>query len=167
MERELRRTITQSLLLIERDAKPLSPQDTRRLASSITHQITGTYPRLVGQVGPGVRYGIVMEFGRRAGARMPPVEALMGWVRRHWRAAFIGPIPRGQLRPRRAVTRREVGDRAVRSRAFALARSIQRRGIRAQPFMATAFRRNLPQIEQLFARIGLRTVAYLAGRQIG
>jgi len=165
LERDLRRAITSSLVLIEADAKPLAAQDTRRLAGSITHHITGTYPRLVGDVGPSVRYGAFVEFGRRAGARMPPVDALIGWVRRHWNPGFIGPIPRGQLRPRRAAGR-NVSRNAIRGRAFALARKIQREGIRAQPFMGPAFRRNRLRIEQTFARIGVRTVAYLAGQPI-
>lgn len=165
MERDMRRTLQASLLLIEGDARQLAPQDTRRLSGSINPRISGTYPHLVGEVGPGVRYGSVMEFGRRAGARMPPVDALIGWVRRHWHPAFIGPIPRGQLRPRRAAGA-NVSRNAIRSRAFALAIKIKRDGIKAQPYMEPALRRNLPRIEAAFARIGLRTVAYLAGRPL-
>jgi Bacteriophage HK97-gp10, putative tail-component len=165
MERDMRQTIQASLLLIEADAKSLAPQDTRRMSGSINSRITGTYPSLVGEVGPATRYGVFVEFGRRAGARMPPVDALIGWVRRHWNPGFIGPIPRGQLRPRRAAGA-NVSQSAIRSRAFALARSIQRRGIRPQPYMEPAYRRNRPRIEAAFARIGLRTVAYLAGRPI-
>ena len=161
MERDLRRTLGQSLLWIEADARMLAPHDTRRMAGSVNSRITGTFPTLVGAVGPSTRYGWFVEFGRRPG-RMPPVDALIGWVRRHWNPGFIGPIPRGQLRPRRAAGR-NVSRNAIRSRAFALARKIAREGVRAQPFMVPAFRRNLPRIEQAFARIGLRTVAYLAG----
>jgi hypothetical protein len=164
-EADIRRTLQASLLLIEGSAKHLAPQDTRRLSGSITHQISGTYPNIVGEVGPGTRYGIFVEFGRRAGARMPPVDALIGWVRRHWNPAFIGPIPRGQLRPRRAAGR-NVAQAEIRSRAFALARSIQRRGIRPQPYMRPALIQNLPRIEQAFARIGVRVVSRLAGQQV-
>lgn len=165
LEADIRRTLTASLLSIERDAKRFAPRDTRRLAGSINHQITGTYPRLLGEVGPSVRYGIVMERGRRAGARMPPVDALMGWVRRHWHAAFIGPIARGQLRPRRAAGR-NVTEADVRQRAFALARSIQRRGIQARPFMEPAWGRNRADIVRAFERLGLRVIARLAGNQL-
>jgi hypothetical protein len=165
LEADMRRVLQQSLLYIERDARHLAPQDTRRLAGSINSRVSGTFPNLVGEVGPTPRYGVVMEFGRRAGARMPPVDALIGWVRRHWNPAFVGPIQRGQLRPRRAAGG-NVAQQAIRSRAFALARSIQRRGIRAQPYMAPATRQNIPRIERAFARIGLRVVARLAGQQI-
>jgi Bacteriophage HK97-gp10, putative tail-component len=171
MERDMRRTIQASLLLIEADARQMAPQDTRRLSGSISPRISGSFPNLVGEVGPGVNYGLFVERGRPAGAKMPPVNALIGWVRRHWHPAFIGPIRRGTLRPRRAAGR-NVSDREIRSRAFALARSIKRRAdeggreATAQPFMRPAFQRNRARIEAAFARIGLRTVAYLAGQPI-
>lgn len=165
LERDIRRTLNQSLLWIEADARLQAPQDTRRLAGSITPHISGTYPTLVGEVGPSVRYGIVMERGRRAGARMPPVNALIPWVRRHWNPAFVGPLRRGQLRPRRAAGR-NVSESEIRSRAFALARSIQRRGIQARPYMRPAWDRNRVRIQLAFQRIGVRTVARLAGQQL-
>src|SRR5262252_9670969 len=84
MERDMRRTLQASLLLIEADARTLAPQDTRRLSASINNRITGSYPNLVGEVGPSVNYGLFVERGRPAGAKMPPVAALMGWVMRHW-----------------------------------------------------------------------------------
>ena len=166
MERDMRQTLQASLLLIEADARQLAPQDTRRLAGSINNHITGTYPSLVGQVGPDAGYGRYVEFGRRAGARMPPVDALIGWVRRHWNPAFIGPLRTGQLRPRRAAAP-GVSDAQIRGRAFALARAIARRGIPPRPFMLPAYQRNEARIVAGFARLGLRTVAYLAGRPIG
>jgi len=152
MERDMRRTLQASLLLIEADARTLAPQDTRRLSGSINNQITGTFPSLVGEVGPGVRYGRFVEFGRRAGARMPPVDALIGWVQRHWH-----PI---------AERRRGVSRSTLRGEAFILARSIARRGIQPQPYMQPAFVRNRARIEAGFARLGLNIVAYLAGQPI-
>jgi Bacteriophage HK97-gp10, putative tail-component len=162
LERDVRRTLTSSLVAIERDAKREAPQDTRRLAGSITHQITGAFPALVGEVGPGVRYGIVMERGRRVGAKMPPVAALIPWVRRHWNPAFVGPLQTGQLRPRRAAGRNVTASQ-LRSRAFVLARAIQRRGIDPHPFMRPAWDRNRGEIIQAFERVGARVVARLAG----
>ncbi|HYW90704.1 MAG TPA: HK97 gp10 family phage protein [Chloroflexota bacterium] len=152
MERDMRRTLQASLLLIEADARTLAPQDTRRLSGSINNQITGTFPSLVGEVGPGVRYGRFVEFGRRAGARMPPVDALIGWVRRHWH-----PIEE---------RRRGVSRSTLRGEAFVLARSIARRGIQPQPFMQRAYQQNRSRIVTGFARLGLRTVAYLSGQPL-
>jgi hypothetical protein len=160
-EVNLRRTLTASLLMIEADAKQNVRQDTRRLAGSINHRIDGEYPQLVGRVGPSVTYGVFVEFGRRPG-RMPPVDALMGWVRRHWNPAFVGPLRAGQLRPRRAAGRGVTPD-MIRSRAFALARAIGRRGIPPRPYLVPAYRRNQAAIEGLFQRMGVRITAYLAG----
>lgn len=141
-EREVRRALTASLLLIAADARRGAPQDTRRLGASISSRVVGTFPTLEGRIGPSVLYGAPVEFGRRAGARMPPVDALMGWVRRHW-----GGSPS-----------------LVRQRAFVLARSIQRRGIRPQPYMQPALEKNRQGIDRLFGRIGARVIASLVSR---
>ena len=158
-EANVRRALTQSLLLIEADAKVNVRQDTRRLAGSINHQITGAFPDLVGRVGPSVKYGAVVEFGRRPGSRMPPVDALLGWVRRHFSPGATA-VAAG---PARGRAWRAAGEHALRSRAFALARAIARRGIPARPFLVPAYRKNQPAIEALFAQVGVRLTAYLAG----
>ena len=161
----MRRVLTASLLLIEADSREHAPRDVGRLASSINHRIDGAWPTLEGRVGPSVRYGIVMEFGRRAGARMPPVDALIGWVRRHWMPAGI-QAPGGRF-PGRARNQAWRGrDAELRRRAFLLARAIQRRGIAPRPYMVPAWDRNRVRIQQAFARIGVRTVAYLAGQPL-
>lgn len=152
MERDMRRTLQASLLLIEADARQLAARDTGRLGGSINNRISGTFPSLVGEVGPDARYGRFVEFGRRPGARMPPVDALMGWVQRHWHTI--------------AERRRGVSRRTLRGEAYVLARAIARRGIPARPFMAPAYERNRSRIAEGFARLGLNVVAYLAGQPI-
>jgi hypothetical protein len=147
MAAELRRAMTASLLLVEADARLNAPHDTRRLAGSITHRIDGEGLQLVGHVGPSLLYGAPVEFGRRPGARMPPVAALLGWVQRHFH-----PV------------RARVTDEVLYREAFALARAIARRGIPARPFMQPAFDKNRPQIDALFAAVGARVVASIAGR---
>lgn len=143
MARELHTAMQGSLLLIEANARQLATNDTGRLAGSITSQITGEGLSIQGRVGPSVRYGENVEFGRRVGAKAPPVDALMGWVRRH-------PRP----------------GRSARSQAFALARSISRRGIRARPFMAPAYHKNRAAISTLFQKAGAQVVAHLRGRAL-
>ena len=140
--RLLRRELTASLLLIEADAKAHVAQDTRALARSITSRVDGIGLDLAGQVGPSLNYGANVEFGRRAGAKMPPVDALLGWVVRHGLARS----------PKQA-----------RGVAFAIARKIARRGIPPRPYMAPALARNLPDIRARFARIGVEVVASLRG----
>jgi len=146
LARELHAAMQTSLLLIEADARQNAANDTGRLAGSITSQITGEGLNLIGQVGPSVRYGENVEYGRRVGAKAPPVDALMGWIRRHPRP---GPHNRSQ-----------------RSQAFALARSISRRGIRARPFLAPAYHKNRAAIIAAFERVGARVVAHLRGRAL-
>lgn len=171
-EADLRRVLTASLTLIERDARNNAPRDTGRLGGTINHRIDGVFPRLVGQVGPSVRYGAPVEFGRRAGAKMPPVDALLGWVRRHWSPRGF-TMPSGTRFPGRVRNRAWRGrDAELRSKAFTLARSIKKkadtgdRSLTAHPYMTPAWNSNRVRIQQAFARIGVRTVAYLAGNPL-
>lgn len=146
MAAELRRAMQASLLLVEADARINASRDTGRLAGSISNRIDGQGLVLEGHVGPSAGYGRYVEFGRRPGARMPPVSALIGWVQRHFHA------------PRQRVT-----DATLRGEAFALARAISRRGIPARPFLQPALTKNRPQIDALFAAVGARVIASIAG----
>lgn len=144
VRRAMRRELNASLLLIEADAKQHVAQDTRALARSINHTIEDDGVGMVGRVGPSLTYGAPVEFGRRAGAKMPPVAALLGWVQRHGLART----------PKQA-----------RRVAFLVARKIARRGIPPRPYMATALERNLPDIRARFARIGVEVSASLRSGQ--
>jgi hypothetical protein len=179
----IRVAMTRSLLLIEADARKLAPRDQGRLGGSITHYTLGFGLEQEGHVGPSVQpsYGAPVEFGRKAGARMPPVAALMGWVMRHWRGAVVGRPgrQRGQRvlpgferelsqritnkrRPPRAVTPKD-----VRRRAFGLAIAIRRRGIPPNPYMRPAFYRNQAEILDEFRLAGRRVAASIAGESLG
>lgn len=149
MATELRRAMQASLLLVEADARSNASRDTGRLAGSISSSIQGDGLQLVGTVGPSVQYGRFVEFGRRAGARMPPVNALIPWVQRHFHA------------PRERVTAT-----TLRSEAYALARSIARRGIPPQPYLQPAYEHNRDRIDALFAAVGARVMASIAGHPL-
>jgi hypothetical protein len=82
LQQASRQAMEASLLLVEADARRNVKQDTRRLAGSITHRVSGSGDNLTGRVGPSAAYGFWVEFGRRPGKR-PPVAALQGWARRH------------------------------------------------------------------------------------
>jgi hypothetical protein len=122
-----------SLLLIERDARAAVPQDTRALMGSISSTIASRAGALEGTVGPSKRYGYFVEYGRRPG-KMPPLQAIEGWARRHG------------LNP------------------FLVARAIGRRGVKARPFMLPALEKNEKRIFDLFAQAGARIAARIAGR---
>lgn len=85
---ETRKAMEASLTLIEGDARKNAPQDTRRLAGSITYSIRGTGAELTGRVGPSLRYGWFVEHGRRPG-KFPPLAAVSGWARRHGVSPFV------------------------------------------------------------------------------
>jgi len=128
---EIRQTMTAGLILLEADQRRNVAQDTRRLMSSITHELDArSLTTITGRVGPTVRYGLWVERGRRPG-KAPPIEAIAGWARRH------GVNP------------------------FVVARAIARRGTRAQPFVEPSLQRNLPALRRMFARIGFRLVTFL------
>lgn len=76
----------------------------------------------------------VIEDGRRAGARQPPVEVIEAWLRRKLRVA----IKEGQVGP--------MSPRAWRSAAFVIARAIGRRGLPAHRILARVNSRLQPLV---------------------
>lgn len=130
---ETRVAMEASLLLVEGTARTLAPKDTGRLGGSITHSIAGGGANLTGRVAPSVAYGLFVEKGRRPG-RMPPVDTVASWARRHG----INP--------------------------FVLARAIGRRGTKARPFMEPAYGQNVGKIIAIFGRVGAKVVSTIAGR---
>lgn len=101
--------ISRLALGVERVAKEGAPKDTRALMRDIRADIRP----LEAKVHPPrqLEYFKVQEFGRRAGRRMPPPRALLGWLRRH------GIDPRA---------------------AFVVARAIGRRGLKGRFYMKAA-----------------------------
>lgn len=69
----------------------------------------------------------------RRPGKQPPIKAIEGWARRHG----INP--------------------------FVLARSIGRKGIKAQPFLIPAFEKNQRRITELFAAVGARVLSQVRG----
>lgn len=98
--------LTQAALIAEREARLGTPKDTGALARSISHDVQP----LMARVYSGLSYAVPVEFGRGAGKRMPPPQALVGWIRRH--NLNVSP--------------------------FVLARAIARRGIRGRFFFRKA-----------------------------
>lgn len=110
--REMVEAMYQALNILGADAKRFSPVDTGRLHSSITGQVTKAgFPvkRLQGIVGTNIEYAPYMEWGTgifagNSPVKMPPIEALEGWARRHgmnaWSVAYAIYL-RGGLKARR------------------------------------------------------------------
>lgn len=112
----LRTALTRSALLVQGEAQKLVPVDTGNLRRTITHRVDSAPIPTFAIIGTNAPYAIYVHEGRRPG-KMPPVQALLGWARRH------GVNP------------------------YVLARAIGRRGIRGRPFLRNALQRMRGQID--------------------
>lgn len=74
-------------------------------------------------------YWKYIEYGRRKGAKMPPITAIENWIKR--RDIIPRPI---QLKSGRTVIP------STKSLAFVIARSISINGIKARPFMKNSIK---------------------------
>lgn len=105
-------------------ARDAAPKDTNAGVRSIMADVQATQA----VIGRGMlNYMRVMDQGRRAGAAMPPPQALVGWMRRH----------------------------GMSGSPYALARSISRRGIKGRFFLRHGYEvtvRALPAATAKFAR---------------
>lgn len=97
---------------VRKEAQARAPRDTGRLQRSLKVGMDSRPVPRFGTVYSSLPYAKAVHDGRRAGATMPPPNALAGWAGRH---GFTGSL-------------------------FVLARAISRRGIRARPFLRTAAR---------------------------
>lgn len=136
MRDEVRIGITRSVIQIEADAKRLVPVDTHTLQRSITHEVQASGTDVIGRAGSNLVYAPVVEYGRSAGAAMPPPSALTGWMRRHGMDEKY---------------------------AFVLARSIARRGTRPKPYLKPALDKNRAAITREMAAVLQRISNRLAG----
>lgn len=132
---ETRTGITRSVIQIEADAKRIVPVDTHSLQRSLTHEVTTQGNDVTGRAGTNLTYAPVVEFGRSAGAAMPPPSALSGWLRRHG---------------------------IDEKYAFVVAQSIARRGIRPRPYLKPALDKNRPAIEREMSAVVKRISNRLA-----
>lgn len=86
-------------------------------------------------------YGRAVRGGRRPG-RMPPVEALIPWVR----------------------AKLHVSEARVRGVAFVVARAIGRRGTKPNPYHVRALQAMMPNIRAAITDMGRRLAEFIAGR---
>lgn len=120
-----------AVLGVQYGAQTAAPVWTGNLRRSILGRVVS--PTL-GTVGTNVPYARPVNFGRRAGAAMPPVAAITPWVTSHGMPAEA---------------------------AFPVARAIGRRGIPAKPFLTGTFERMKGQIVAEFRAVLPRVVARL------
>ena len=87
----------------------------------------------------------IVEMGRRPGAKMPPVDVLVAWVKRKKIGLASGPQPRGGKGKRLS---RRLSDSQARGIAFMIARSIGRRGLPAHHVLAITEQVLTPIVEK-------------------
>jgi hypothetical protein len=107
-----------SVITIAEATKISAPYFRGRLTSSMLSKVTREQSGLVGEVYSSITdsvYPLVMEYGRRPGAKPPPVAAIMPWV--------VAKFGDGSL-------------------AYVIARSIGRKGIKPHYFLRKAFERS-------------------------
>lgn len=119
----LRKGLTASALLVQGEAQRLVPVDTGNLRRTITHRVDSTTVPLFAQIGTNAPYAEAVHEGRKAG-KAPPIQALLGWARRHGIA---------------------------RSRVYLIARAIGRKGVKGRPFLRDALTKTRSQIDGVLA----------------
>jgi hypothetical protein len=132
-KRHTGRAMESSVKHVEREVKPLVPVFHGRLRNSIASEVQEQGSKIIGIVGSTLKdeeYPAVMEFGRRAGAKMPPPSALERWVH------LVLQVP---------------VDKAP-GVAFVVARSIGKKGIKGKRFLEQGFKAAVPRIQDEFAK---------------
>lgn len=131
--KETRLAMEKSVKHVEREVKPLVPVFQGRLRNSMGSEVEQSGSKIIGIVGSSLKseiYPSVMEFGRTAGAKMPPPSALVRWVH------LVLQVP---------------NDKAL-GVAFVVARSIARKGIKGKRFLKEGFENSLPKIRDEFGK---------------
>ena len=136
VSQELTLAMDKALGLLEGAVSARTPVNFGHLKASIQGHILTPFPNLSGVVTTPKEYGIVMEEGRRAGAKMPPVNAIKLWVVRK-----LGIPP-------------EEADGV----AFVIARSIAKKGIEGRHMFKEGLEVSEPHINQLFNEAITRSV---------
>ena len=130
-EREAGLAMGKALAEVERQVVPRTPVNTGALRAAWSTQITRGSRVIRGEVVNPKVYAIVMEKGRRAGARMPPVDAIRYWVTR-----------------KMGVTGKEADQLA-----YVIARSISRKGIKGQNMLEKGFKAAEPTVRRVFDKV--------------
>lgn len=125
---------------VERQTVTRTPVNTGQLRQAWSTNVHKGAASVKGEVVNPREYAIVMEKGRRPGAKMPPVDALQLWVVRK-----LGVHP----------------DEA-RQVAFLVARSISRKGIKGRKMLEEGYKAAEPTVNRLFAAVPENVIKRIA-----
>lgn len=119
------------------------PVNTGALSQSFISEVTGSQiADMEGRVFSPLAYAIVIDQGRTPGARMPPIDAIELWVKRKG-------IAKASNSNFGALSELDQED-TLRSLAWAIAKKIQRDGIKPAYFMQAGWDRAAPKVEGVF-----------------
>ncbi|MBF9263391.1 HK97 gp10 family phage protein [Acidovorax cattleyae] len=141
--RELLAAMTEGTLLMEREIKDRLPRVTGMTAASVASDAFATPVGVIGTVGSSQPSATFLELGTRP--HMPPVDALVPWVR-----AVLG-----------------VDRKRERSVAYLVARKIARRGTKAQRHFAEGAAATEGQVLRRLEDAAGNVAAFLAGQDGG
>ncbi|MCD6663508.1 MAG: hypothetical protein LT082_08920 [Comamonas sp.] len=142
-QRTLLATMTEATMLVQREAQERTPKVTGKTAASIASDAFATPVGVIGIVGSSQPSATFIELGTKP--HMPPVEALVPWVR-----AVLG-----------------VDRKRERSVAYLVARKIARKGTKAQRPFGEAIAATEGQMLRMFEDAAGRIAAHLAGQAGG
>lgn len=112
---------TRGALLVQREAKPLTPVDRGTLRRSITTEVDSRSPiPQYALIGTNVAYALYVHEGRKPG-KYPPAGPIAAWIKR----------------------------KQLNVPTFTVQRAIARRGIEAKPFLKDGFENATPAINAL------------------
>ena len=137
-EKHSKTALRHSVNLIDKEWKHTIPRGaTGGYKSSIYSKIEGSGPNMVGRVGSNITkpyaYPLVVEYGRKAGAKMPPPKALVRWVH------LVLKVPTSPLS-------------GIRSAAFNVARAIGKKGIKGKFLLTNAYKKSEPKVIGFFGK---------------
>lgn len=147
---QFKRAMTETLALLEREAKERTPEGVSGARGGLRATIHGKQSKSVfglkGQVLHQSVYGDVIELGRKPG-KAPPVKFLLSWVE-----VKLG------LKGRQAVSAAYAISRSISKRGFSKRGNVGPKGAR---MFEKALDRNEAKIIKIFKRAGLRVTVTL------
>lgn len=102
------------------------------LSSGRVEAVAVTSSNVIGGVSYNAMYAYFVEFGRRAG-KMPPITDILAWVEKR------GIFRTYSIKTKRATAKTAAQSSQEASFAYAVAKSIGKKGTKAQPFLYPAF----------------------------
>lgn len=145
-------TRTQRIFVLFRPRGWATGHTVRSLTVSPPYVDSAGYMRV--KVGPTTKYSWWVHFGRAPG-KMPPVQNILDWVKEKHIAFEPGPGRGGYPRYKKAPDQ----DAMDLAAAWAIARSVARKGTRPFPFLTVAFRQSRRAALDVFRRALLRGLA--------